>query len=824
MFKEKLRSMLKIQEKRLQNGLKNGLKIFTKVYNFKGFSLVELMISLIVISLIMAAFVPVISKKLTTGSIFAGSSGGGFGKSCSEIDEDCDLCAGSICLSCKKTCPAGETLNTTSCSCETKVPYSMAVEGLYVTRFNMGDSSKTKIPAEAGVTVVKTGETCGSATDYSSKCCWQGETSGYCGSTNEDYSGCKRTVCNWAAANAICANYKQDGKTWRLPTTSEMENWATYSKGKGNDGLMLCDRLSGYSSARCDNSSSNSCPGSYRGSCHSLNVWSGSIGSSTNAYKYFLSQGDWGKSTDYRTSPFSVRCVSDIALNCKTYLGDGETCIACKTGYYLSGKECKKTTEVENCETYSKTENKCETCKDGYELKNGKCKSSFYMAVDNLYVAKYNMGDSADTAIPISAGVNVVLARMSCGSKNDYSTKCCWQGGTSGSNCDAANGDYSGCNRTVCNWAAANAICANYKQGGKTWRLPMIYEMENWKAYSINKGNNGLMLCDYHWGYSSAYCDNSNNCPGSPTGICYPHNVWSGSILISTDAYYYYLDSGSWRDPSITSRTFAFSVRCVSEIVPNCEIVSGNTCIACKTGYYLSGKECKKSTEVQNCATYSATEDKCKSCSSGYKLSNNKCVSDFCSGSNFLKIGSLCVTKYNMGDNADTAIPTSAGVTVVSVGHTCGSSSNYSAKCCWQGSTSGFACDDTNGDYSGCNRTVCNWAAANAICANYTKGGKTWYLPTISEMTYWTSYSKGKGSDGLMLCDSLSGNSSAYCANSKSCPGSSNGYCYPNGVWSSSLPNYDDIYAQNRNLSNGSWGFLNNNRTDAFSVRCVAEM
>ena len=89
---------------------------FNKSSRNLAFTLVELMISLIVISLIAAAFVPVITKKLSSSSIFAGSSGGGFSKTCSEIDEDCDLCAGSICLSCKKTCSAGETLNTTSCS------------------------------------------------------------------------------------------------------------------------------------------------------------------------------------------------------------------------------------------------------------------------------------------------------------------------------------------------------------------------------------------------------------------------------------------------------------------------------------------------------------------------------------------------------------------------------------------------------------------------------------------------------------------------------------------------------------------------------------
>ena len=48
---------------------------------FIAFSLVELMISLITISLITAAFAPVITKKLSAGTITVGSFGGGGGSS-----------------------------------------------------------------------------------------------------------------------------------------------------------------------------------------------------------------------------------------------------------------------------------------------------------------------------------------------------------------------------------------------------------------------------------------------------------------------------------------------------------------------------------------------------------------------------------------------------------------------------------------------------------------------------------------------------------------------------------------------------------------------
>ena len=59
--------------------MKKSLKSF-----FKGFSLVELMISLITISLISAAFAPIITKKLSTMGVTVGSFGGNGGGGGSE--------------------------------------------------------------------------------------------------------------------------------------------------------------------------------------------------------------------------------------------------------------------------------------------------------------------------------------------------------------------------------------------------------------------------------------------------------------------------------------------------------------------------------------------------------------------------------------------------------------------------------------------------------------------------------------------------------------------------------------------------------------------
>lgn len=380
--------------------------------------------------------------------------------------------------------------------------------------------------------------------------------------------------------------------------------------------------------------------------------------------------------------------------------------------------------------------------------------------------------------------------------------------------------------------------------------------MENWGANSIAKDSDGLMLCDNGAaGHYSAYCDiNASGCHGTMGTRCDSVGVWSGSVNSSTAAYHYYLSFAKWEKEG-AYLTYANSVRCVSDIVPNCKTYSGETCTACKDDYYLKNDECKKHTDVSNCktytsaedkcetckdgyylssnqckarttvancATYSATEDKCESCSSGYKLSNNTCVSEFdCSGQYFMKIGSLCVTKYNMGDSDDTTIPTNAEVTV-----TDSTVTRSSSKQCWQGSTSN-TCDSKNGNYSGCSRTVCTWYAANAICENYKMGGKTWRLPSTTEATSeWLNYTINKGNDGLMLCDTMYSPSMVTRCGvvSKRCKGARDNRCIPGALWYKETYNGKPFdYA----IYQGGWQDIylyGRDPLGALSTRCVTNL
>ena len=163
----------------------------------------------------------------------------------------------------------------------------------------MGDSG---LPIPPTVTVVNAGTTCNAE-----KCCWTGTTAdtSTCqnknSSNNGGYSGCRRTVCNWYAANEICTRYIAGNKTWRLPYYSEMANWYNYTISLGASGPQLCDDT-GETSLATNCWYSPKYPG---------RVWAQQYNGS-HAYFMRLVNGSWARSYQNKTEDASVRCVTAI--------------------------------------------------------------------------------------------------------------------------------------------------------------------------------------------------------------------------------------------------------------------------------------------------------------------------------------------------------------------------------------------------------------------------------------------------------------------------------------------------------------------------------
>ena len=250
----------------------------------------------------------------------------------------------------------------------------------------------------------------------------------------------------------------------------------------------------------------------------------------------------------------SVRCVAFVS--------------DCPKGSYENGSICSEcTSKYTHCASCTAAE--CKSCESGYELNpyNNKCYKVIEDAfpVGNLYVTRLNMGDGG---LPIPASVSIIdtSTGASC-----TSGKCCWKNKTATvceNKTSSENGGYSTCDRTVCNWYAADDICKSYSAGGKTWRLPNHTEAANWAVNTRTMGANGIQLCDSSTGIQSSNdfapkCGDANGkCKGS--GRCYPGYVWENSTT-TTSASSGYLSNTSWRNTS-RDKTYAQSVRCVTEI------------------------------------------------------------------------------------------------------------------------------------------------------------------------------------------------------------------------------------------------------------------
>ncbi len=80
----------------------------------QGFSLIELLVGLVIISVALAAFAPIVNKKLRVQSMALDSK---LTEKCSKWP-DCKLCQGTkYCVQCNLECDVDHILNITNCTC-----------------------------------------------------------------------------------------------------------------------------------------------------------------------------------------------------------------------------------------------------------------------------------------------------------------------------------------------------------------------------------------------------------------------------------------------------------------------------------------------------------------------------------------------------------------------------------------------------------------------------------------------------------------------------------------------------------------------------------
>ena len=535
-----------------------------------AFSLIEIMISLITISIIVAAFTPVISKKMKSTDITVLQNNSGLiTDKCEDIDPSgyCKLCTKTYCIQCDRTCSSGQYLDNTVCSCKhCSDKFSNCKEC---------DSDKC---IKCNQTHYLDGKTC--------TVCPSGK---FCNGTDKIYDSCADAAGNGNYCDNS-GNIKSCASKYGDYCQYCTKDNCTYCTGYHWNTANNCKNTCIVGCVRCSNSSTcDTCQNDwvYNASTGQCDWWCGSHiancricqGSKTNSSNAGLSCQQCSNGF-YMLNGACASCPSNCA-----YCDSSGKCKTCYGGYYVtSSGTCSACSSKFGSNCVVCTASNCLSCAPLYTLdentaKNPACKESDnqfrcndhnFMRIGSLCVTKKNMGDSTSLAIPSSAGITTVSAG-SGGICYAASQKCCWNGTTSPveAGCDDNPYGYSGCNRTVCSWDAGNAICNAFNYAGKKWRLPTSDELTNILAMAgPTLGTNGLKLCDCT-GLDLAvrpFCQYYDGaCKGAYSNNCYPGMVWSSTGENGWYSYSVMLNRYLQHD-NINIHSMALSVRCVTEM------------------------------------------------------------------------------------------------------------------------------------------------------------------------------------------------------------------------------------------------------------------
>ena len=512
----------------------------------KAFSLIELMISLITISCIIAAFTPVITKKMKNSNVtISGNNVSDITTECSDkFSSNCKLCTKSYCIQCElSSCPIGQYAESKSCSCKNCSDIFSNCSECDSTKCTKCKDNNYYIN-NGKCENCPTNKICDGINAYDESYCTNPPAGYYCDNNNikkcTDKYGVYCATCTSAQCTKCINGYYKSGNQ----CLACIQDCITCNN---SNSCVKC-----YSHAYL--TSSGICVGCGSAIAHCMLCVSSTQCTTCRGGYYVNSSGTCSPCTDI---PNCSSCDSGIK------------CTICSPGYYLnSNNSCSKCT-ITNC-AICNMDGSCSSCNQGYYLSDDKktcfsgdgkfnCSDSNFMRIGNLCITRRNMGDSTTLKIPST------VTTAQAGSEYCYSTeKCCWKGATSGTHCDSSNGDYSGCDRTLCNYAAAKEICAKFNYEGKTWRLPTASETNLWGNATVGLGSNGLMLCTQGVVSGFSYCSEQAQCKGVGKNICYPRAVLiknGGNVTFSLGVFI----------PGVESTDEAYhhvgySVRCVTEI------------------------------------------------------------------------------------------------------------------------------------------------------------------------------------------------------------------------------------------------------------------
>ncbi len=588
----------------------------------KAFSLIELLISLITISVILASMAPIITHKMKHGGVSIGTK---LSMKCPPtVGSSCAMCLGNQCIACLISC-GNQFKNTSTCKCES------------CTQGN-----------------------CGNCNSDRNKCdrCNDGyglQSNGSCSACNAPY------VSNGGSSGCIKCDtgYKYQN-----------ENLKTQCKE--------CDTANGYfPNADRKGCTQKTCGAGYRREGNNCTACSGNTYQSNPSYSgTSCSACGVNETANANHTGCDSMCVDKSTCMGNNY-HDGCRCKPCGAGTQPNTDKtsCDVITPIVTCPSTCKTcvsgTAECESCIDGYKLVDKTCKeikkpknqsdcdqfgAIFIPAIsgsesgtkilDNtpgVCMTKKNAGDSDGPTVDYGTITTLKASGTGAGTC-PADTACCWSGAAT---TNTANGDYcqesvssyshgptyspfnyGACKRTVCNYKAAEYACSHYKIGKSIegdWTLPdgtIVDIIENiinylepcpdpdaesgdYKTYSCKgkkfkasftdtskytnisyiqnyKGASGLQLCNASSGGTGGAprcfarfdsCKGAKFARNNKTNGCAPGVVWiqggSGFVItrahvkIGSTSYIYDNEKATSYDGASIDKTSAFSTRCI---------------------------------------------------------------------------------------------------------------------------------------------------------------------------------------------------------------------------------------------------------------------
>ncbi len=277
-----------------------------------GFSLIEVLVALIIVSVLMAISVPILTKKAQNIAVLGGGQSEEIKAECSIFGSDCSLCYSSKCIVCNKTCLETQFKDIENCNCKN------------CSNEDLGGAGCKK---------------CNKTT------CLECDSSKFLNSSNKCTPCPQNATCNGKEMTCKSGYYRKD------------------------DTCIKCTDSFGSACTACEKDGCTSCSsGSYAtgGSCVSCSIFD------TNCTSCSAS-GCSGCSSGYALK--NQKCEKNVTcdVNCASGSCGSDGCTSCRSGYFLSETNvCLNCNYFgPNCRTCNS--GGCKRCKSGYSLINSKC-------------------------------------------------------------------------------------------------------------------------------------------------------------------------------------------------------------------------------------------------------------------------------------------------------------------------------------------------------------------------------------------------------------------------------------------------------------------